>query len=392
MLKVSDFTYELPQEKIALFPLPERDQAKLLVYKKGEIIHSDFIQLADFLPGNAFLFFNDTRVISARMHFQKDTGAVIEIFLLSPFTPSTLLVQAMRATEVCTWECTIGNLKRWHEGTTLTKNIGDIVLQATLIDRAKGVVQFRWAGERSFAAIISQAGETPLPPYLKREADKRDQERYQTIYSRYDGAVAAPTAGLHFTNRVINDLKEKNIRHDFLTLHVSAGTFQPLKSDLVNEHTMHHEQIVIHRKNLENILMPDRFIVAVGTTSMRTLESIYWFGVRLKKNANAEFAITQDDPYVERSDVPALDAIGAVKKYLDETNQETISGNTAIFIKPGYRFRICNALITNFHLPESTLILLIAALIGSDWKKVYAEALRNDYRFLSYGDSSLLIP
>ena len=393
LLKIFDYTYNLPQEKIALFPLPHRDHSKLLVYNKGKIEHTHFQEIISFLPAHSFLFFNDTKVIPARLHFKKESGAEIEIFLLSPVGPSVLFSEVMQATETCVWECTIGNLKRWHENTTLSKTIKGTLVKATLLSREKGLVQFDWSGKKSFAEVVSIAGETPLPPYLKRKAEESDRERYQTIYSHYDGAVAAPTAGLHFTQKVFEDLNKEGVLHDFITLHVSAGTFQPVKNENVNEHTMHHEQIIVTKNNLENLLRPDKFIVAVGTTSMRTLESIYWFGVQLLQNKKAKFEISQNDPYNEESiQVPKVHAIEAVKNYLTETNQEMIIGETSIFIKPGYKFRVCDGLITNFHQPASTLILLVAAFVGNDWKKVYDEALSNNYRFLSYGDSSLLIP
>ena len=391
MINISDFSYELPAEKIAAYPLAQRDESRLLVYNKGEISHSHFKQLTDYLPSGSFLFFNDTKVIPARLHFKKDTGAEIEIFLLSPLKPSALLIETMQARKSSAWECTIGNLKRWTKGTSLTKQTGETSLKANLIDREKGIVEFTWDSDVSFAEIISQSGETPLPPYIKRKAEPSDRDRYQTIYSHFEGAVAAPTAGLHFTDRVFTQLKQKNIHHDFVTLHVSAGTFQPVKSEDVSEHIMHHEQIIVTKKNLENILNND-FIIPVGTTSMRTLESLYWYGVKLQSDSNASFTIEQEYPYQSENKFPKRQAIENVIAKMNDSKTDTLIGETSIFIKPGYQFRICNALITNFHQPASTLILLVAAFIGEDWRKIYYEALENNYRFLSYGDSSLLMP
>ena len=392
-LKINDYQYILPEERIALYPLPTRDESKLLVFNKGEISHSQFKHLTDFLPGNSFLFFNDTKVIPARMHFKKETGAGIEVFLLTPVDPSPILSVAMQTTQTSAWKCTIGNLKRWTSGVTLTKKIEGGAIEATLLQRKEGLVQFRWSSGKSFAEVISQSGETPLPPYLRRKAEDSDRERYQTIYSHNEGAVAAPTAGLHFTERVFDSLLKKNISHDFLTLHVSAGTFQPVKTENIEEHTMHAEQIVITKKNLDNLLTPGRCIIPVGTTSMRSLESLYWFGVKLWRNEKALFHIHQDDPYQLNHELPSTpQALGAVKKYMEETQRETLLGESAIFIKPGYDFKTCHGLITNFHQPGSTLMLLVAAFVGADWKKIYNEAMNNSYRFLSFGDSSLLLP
>ncbi|MFZ6012733.1 MAG: S-adenosylmethionine:tRNA ribosyltransferase-isomerase [Bacteroidota bacterium] len=400
-LNINDFIYDLPAERIALYPLAERDQSKLLFYHSGKIEHTRFYTLADHLPENSFLFFNDTKVIPARLQFKKETGAEIEIFLLNPLQPSSLLVEAMHATTTCVWKCTIGNLKRWTPGNVLKKNAHGIMLSATLINRQEGIVKFDWITVQSspsttslsFAEIVRLSGETPLPPYLKREAEASDRERYQTIYSKYEGAVAAPTAGLHFTDKIFESLRHKGIRHDFLTLHVSAGTFQPIKTEDAHQHVMHEEQIIVSRQNLKNLLMADRFIVPVGTTSMRTLESLYWFGVKLLTERNAEFNITQYDPYRRHDDLPSKEtSLRKVEDYMFQKQTDMLIGSTSIFIRPGYTFRVCQGLITNFHQPASTLILLVAAFTGNDWKKIYNEALHNDYRFLSYGDSSLLIP
>lgn len=392
MITINDYRYDLPEERIALFPLPNRDHSKLLVYRNRSVEHATFKNIADFLPQSSFLFFNDTKVIPARIHFRKDTGADIEIFLLSPVEPSPIVAQAMAVKGTCAWACTIGNLKRWKDS-HLVKTLADTTLRAELVDREKGIVRFSWDGDLSFAEVVSLAGETPLPPYLKRKAEASDKTRYQTIYSHHEGAVAAPTAGLHFTEEVFQSLKARHVEHDFLTLHVSAGTFQPVKVEDVSQHVMHHEQIVVTQKNLDNLLDKNRFIIPVGTTSMRTLESIYWYGVKLLKDRSAAFEISQDDPYQANQSPPsAQHAIEAVKEKLVNNNLEAIGGTTSIFIKPGYEFKICRGLITNFHQPGSTLMLLVAAFVGNDWKNIYQEALQNNYRFLSFGDSSLLIP
>jgi len=391
-LNTSDYSYILPQEKIAIYPLPRREDSKLLIYKNRQITHSTFISLPEYLPGKAFLFFNNTKVIPARLHFKKDTGAAIEIFLLHPLFPSVVLAETMVARGHCTWQCTIGHLKRWRAGSSLRMQMNGKVLEATLTDKHAGIVEFRWNHVQTFAEVLQDAGQTPLPPYIKRKAENIDRERYQTVYSHFEGAVAAPTAGLHFTEKVFEDLKAKNIGHDFLTLHVSAGTFQPIKTENPDDHIMHEEQVIIRRANLENLLRPDACITAVGTTSMRTLESLYWFGVKLLLNPGSEFTITQQDAYMLPGRFTKEEALKAITACMDRNETDTLTGETSIYIKPGYDFKVCQALITNFHQPASTLILLVAAFVGEDWRKIYDEALKNDYRFLSYGDSSLLIP
>lgn len=389
-IDVNNFSYHLPPEKIAKYPLPERDQSKLLFYHKGKIEHHTFVDLPSLLPGQSTLFFNDTKVIPARLIFQKTSGAHIEIFLLSPIYPSTLLVETLQSTGTCKWKCTIGNLRRWNLD-ALSKNIDGVTLTATLVDRQSGLVQFDWNGDSTFGEILQRIGNTPLPPYLNREPVALDEVRYQTVYSNREGAVAAPTAGLHFTPAVMEALEEKKFKLDFLSLHVSAGTFQPIKVKNALDHTMHQEQLVISRHNIET-LMDAKKIIAVGTTSLRTLESIYWYGVKLLRDSGDEFNIDQQYAYQQKEFPPAAEALEAIRKYMLSEKKETITGETSIYIVPGYPFRLCNGLITNFHQPSSTLILLVAALIGTDWKKVYDEALANNYRFLSYGDSSLLLP
>ncbi|MBK5279177.1 MAG: S-adenosylmethionine:tRNA ribosyltransferase-isomerase [Bacteroidia bacterium] len=390
-INIKDYSYDLPAERIALHPLLNRDQSKLLVYNAGEINHVLFASLADHLPKNALLFFNDTKVIPARLFFQKQSGSTIELFLLNPIVPS-LLQLAMETRGYVSWKCTIGNLKRWQDDSVLTRNLGNIEIQARLENREHGIVNFSWTPlKSSFAEVVNTFGVTPLPPYIKRDAEQSDRERYQTVYSQYDGAVAAPTAGLHFTKKVFEDIERKGIETDFLTLHVSAGTFQPVKVKNAVEHEMHSEQVIVNRKNIENLLS-DKTIIAVGTTSARTLESLYWYGVKLIQDSKADFTINQIEPYQLPSHHSKKAAFAAVAKKMAMENMETIAGKTSIYILPGYSFKVCEALITNFHQPGSTLMLLVAALIGDDWKKIYSQAIKGDYRFLSYGDSSLLIP
>jgi S-adenosylmethionine:tRNA ribosyltransferase-isomerase len=391
-IRIGDYTYNLPQDRIALHPLDRRDHSKLLIFRHGKVSHSVFGQIVNTVPENATLFFNNSKVIQARLRFEKETGAEIEVFLLHPVFPSSLLLDVMQSTQRCEWNCTIGNLKRWKENTALRKQIGSTVIEATLIDREKFIVRFQWTDERTFASIIAEAGETPLPPYLRRAAVPEDKHRYQTVYSNVEGAVAAPTAGLHFTPEILHSLKERGVKLEFVTLHVSAGTFQPVKTENAAEHPMHQEQLVVSRAAIEALQDEGRFIVAVGTTSMRTLESLYWFGVKLSADENALFHIDQNDPYEVETNLSLKDSAQFVLEYMSRKQTDTLVGETSIYIMPGYQFRVCKGLITNFHQPGSTLILLVAAFIGKAWKEVYNEALNNDYRFLSYGDSSILIP
>lgn len=386
-----DYTYILPEDRIALHPLKDRDQSKLLVYKGGVISHQKFSDLPNLLPNNATLFFNDTRVIPARIYFTKETGARIEVFLLNPVMDSQPVQIAMQATGSAKWMCTIGNLKKWKEGAPLTHERDGITLAATLKDSAAGEVEFSWTPSTlSFAEIVEHFGHTPLPPYLHREANEEDKNRYQTVYSHHKGAVAAPTAGLHFSEHVINQLITIGLVLDYLTLHVSAGTFQPIKTANAFEHPMHAEQIIISRQNIDNLLLTNRKVIAVGTTSMRTLESLYWYGVKLLKGEDT-FNIAQNEPYLANQSIPTRkEALEAVKEKMG--SQSTLMGQTSIFMVPGYKFRVCDGLITNFHQPGSTLMLLVAAFVGSGWKSIYETALRENYRFLSYGDSSLLLP
>lgn len=408
-LRLSQFQYELPDERIARFPLAQRDASKLLVYQSGAIEHAQFANLPDLLPDGSFLVFNNTKVIPARLYFTRSTGAVIELFLLNPVDseatrPGTSVVVqpislAMEATGSAIWQGMIGNRKRWKPAESLSATFatpkGPVTLTASWYDQEQSVVQLNWTpADLRFAEVIQYAGEIPLPPYLKRATAETDRETYQTVYSTQEGAVAAPTAGLHFTPAVFEKLVGKGIAHDYLTLHVGAGTFQPIKAEDVREHHMHTEQVIYTKQNLQHLLPHLDRLIAVGTTSMRALESLYWMGVKLLLNEPNPFQLDQHFAYqVPVGEQPSPEeAIGAVLQYLLDTEQESVVAHTGIYITPGYGVKLCKGIVTNFHQPGSTLILLIAALIGDDWRTVYKEALQNDYRFLSYGDSSLLLP
>lgn len=383
-LKLEDYSYELPSSRIAKHPPKERGTSKLLVYQKGEISHESFRNIADQLPQNSTLVFNDTKVIPARIILHKQTGARIEIFLLEPLAPSSVHEEVMTSLMTCTWKCMIGNAKKWKQGSTIRNECLNFTARRTCED----VVTFEWEG-MTFSQLLTEIGKIPLPPYIQREIEQEDKDRYQTVYSRLDGAVAAPTAGLHFTNEIINDLKARDFLINYVTLHISSGTFQPIKTKNITQHPMHSEQVWIQRQTIESLRSSPRTI-CVGTTSMRTLESLYWFGVRLH-HKKQDFYIRKEDPY-KLSPIDKYTALNLVLEYMDSNQLNQLGGKTEIFIYPGYNFRICDGIITNFHMPNSTLILLIAAFIGKDWRKIYREALDNDYLFLSYGDSSLLIP
>ena len=383
-MKLADYSYDLPEFRIAKHPPKERGTSKLLIYNQGNIEHHNFGDISQELPKDATLVFNDTKVIPARIIMHRETGARIEIFLLEPLRPSTSHEVIMSTEKTCTWKCMIGNARKWKENTILSHP----TLNFTATRTGKDEVTFHWE-TMSFSELLEEIGKIPLPPYIHREVEDEDKDRYQTVYSKMNGAVAAPTAGLHFTENIISDLRKKGVHTEYVTLHVSAGTFQPIKTDDITEHPMHNEQVWIQKETIEKLIVSTQTI-AVGTTSMRTLESLYWFGVRLEQG-NEEFYIKQTDPYT----FSAVDKKKALQNVLDFMNKKGINqlgGQTEIFLYPGYQFKICEGLITNYHMPNSTLILLIAAFIGEDWRKVYQEALDNDYKFLSYGDSSLLIP
>lgn len=391
IIDIREYQYDLPSDRIAIYPLAERDQSKLLVYRKGEIDHSTFSKINSFLPHQSVIFFNDTKVIPARLFFSKETGAEIELFLLRP--EDSEINNAMQTGGSTQWQCTIGNLKRWTDGISLRKEINQVTLTASLINRIDGIVKFEWSPMNlTFGEVLNSFGVTPLPPYIKRPAEQSDRKRYQTIYSQAEGAVAAPTAGLHFTDTIIGHIKASGAVTDYVTLHVSAGTFQPVKVSNALDHTMHEEKIILTKKNVENLLLENRKIIAVGTTSLRTLESAYWYGVKLMDNPEAAFKIEKLDPYSGSAKLPSKkEALAAILEMMSQKRIDSISGETSIYIVPGYQFQTVDALITNFHQPGSTLMLLVAAFVGNDWKRIYQQALDNNYRFLSYGDSSLLI-
>jgi S-adenosylmethionine:tRNA ribosyltransferase-isomerase len=397
-INLKDFDYHLPDYKIAKFPAEPRDSSKLLVYNKGTVSHSQFFNLPDFLPAGSFLFFNNTKVIPARLYFQKSTGATIEIFLLEPREPTNIITLAMQHTGSVVWQCMIGNKKKWKNGEKLklSEIYGETAkeLVAECIDENANLIRFSWNDDSMrWTDILQLLGEIPLPPYFKRKPSEADKEKYQTVYAEKDGAVAAPTAGLHFTEEVFKSLANQGIGKDFLTLHVSAGTFQPVKTENALDHNMHSEQVVFSKENLENLLKYEGKIIAVGTTSLRALESLYWT-LDAPVEGSGFFSIEKLKPYETPAEkqIPFAEIIRRWISYMEKHNLREIRGETEIMIVPGYEFKVCRGLITNYHLPETTLILLVAALVGEDWRKIYDVALQNDYRFLSYGDSSLLLP
>lgn len=395
-IDLKEYEYTLPEERIAKHPLEKRDHSKLLEYKNGIIHHRHFFDLPSLLDYDSLLVYNNTKVIPARLVFQRQTGARIEVFLLQPVAPSRVMSEIMASKKPVVWETMIGNLKKWKDGEALQGTVSvvnqQVVLTARLLNRELNQVEFSWSeGEIAFVDLVEACGETPLPPYLNRKALEEDKSRYQTVYSEKEGAVAAPTAGLHFTEEILERLRKKGVQEAALTLHVSAGTFQPIKVETVEEHPMHSEQMEIRLETIEKLLNHKGKIIAVGTTSVRTLESMYWFGVQLLENRGTLFQIEKLAPYVRRESLPTgKAALEAIVKEMHAKSVDSLLGTTEIFLFPGYQFQLVDGLITNFHQPGSTLVLLIAALLGEDWKKVYQEALANDYRFLSYGDSSLL--
>ena len=402
-IRISEFNYPLPDERIAKFPLPVRDQSKLLLYRHGEVTEDIFTSLPDYLPANSLIIFNNTKVIQARLHFHKETGALIEVFCLEPIQPNDYALN-FQQTEHAAWLCMIGNLKKWKEG-ALKREI-TVKGKPLTLTAERGAchgtshwVDFRWNNpEITFADILDVFGELPIPPYLNRETQESDKETYQTVYSKIKGSVAAPTAGLHFTPRVLDALREKGVALEELTLHVGAGTFKPVKSEEIEGHEMHTEYISVNRSTLEKLVAHEGKAIAVGTTSVRTLESLYHIGVTLLHNPNAteeDLHVKQWQPYetaLETAATPAVDALQAIIAYLDRHHMETLHSSTQIIIAPGYEYRIVKAMVTNFHQPQSTLLLLVSAFLHGDWRKIYDYALAHDFRFLSYGDSSLLIP
>ncbi len=396
-LQTEHYNFELPDNRIRKYPIEKREEAKLLLYQQGAISHHQFYSLPDLLPNNSCLVFNDTKVIPARLHFKKETGALIEIFLLEPVAPSTIISEAMLVKNSITWKCMIGNLKKWKDAPlelNLEIDKKPIQVKAHLVDRSTMSVRLEWNGQHAFVDIVAAIGALPLPPYFHRDAEDSDYERYQTVYSAHEGAVAAPTAGLHFTTKLMEELGAKGIQKESLTLHVSAGTFQPVKAQNITEHKMHAEQVVLSLQNIHNLIKNSENLIAVGTTSMRTLESLYWYGVKLIQQESTTFFVDQNYAYSHsEASLPTLgESLRAILTHMEQNKIQTLNGSTEIFIRPGYKLRACRGLITNYHMPQSTLLMLIAAIIGPDWKTIYQEAMDHGYQFLSYGDSSLLLP
>lgn len=394
-IHIEDFNYPLPDERIAKYPLADRDASKLLVYK-GSPVESCFAEISELLPEGSIMVFNDTKVVPARLHFQRETGAHIEIFCLEPVSPDEY-VTMFAATGQCRWKCIVGNVKRWkndslHLYNPLNDNvIADMNLTADLVERTgeTSIVEFSWSNGAPFSQVLEICGSVPIPPYLNRETEDIDLERYQTLYARYRGSVAAPTAGLHFTERVLDNIRKRGINTETVCLHVGAGTFLPVKSSLVSEHTMHREPFVVSLELIQKLISLKGKLIAVGTTSVRTLESLYYVGVKcIEKGVPGDVA--QWDPYVREYEYSLSDSLNAIEKYLIENDLKELKVGTEIIIVPGFTFRVVDVLVTNFHQPQSTLLLLISAFVGGGWKAIYDFALANDFRFLSYGDSSLL--
>ena len=399
-IKISDYNYPLPDERIAKFPLTVRDQSKLLVYRHGEVSEDRFTSLPEYLNKGELMIFNNTKVIQARLHFRKETGALIEIFCLEPIQPNDYALN-FQQTQHAAWLCMIGNLKKWKEG-GLQKQMcvkGHNITLTAIRGECRGTshwVDFDWDNDAvTFADILEVFGELPIPPYLNRETQESDKETYQTVYSKIKGSVAAPTAGLHFTDRVLDDLKAKGIDLEEVTLHVGAGTFRPVKSEEIEGHEMHTEYISVRKHTIEKLLQHGGEAIAVGTTSVRTLESLYYIGVQISRHPDASeemLHVRQWMPYEEGVTLTTIDALQFVLDYMNHNHLEALHTSTQIIIAPGYEYKIVKKIVTNFHQPQSTLLLLVSAFVKGDWHKIYDFALSHDFRFLSYGDSSLLIP
>ena len=408
-IRIQDFNYDLPDERIAKFPLAERDHSKLLVYKAEEgqdtekcITESQFFHIPEFLPKGEMMVFNNTKVIQARLRFRKDTGALIEVFCLEPFSPAEY-TENFVAVGHCQWLCMIGNLKKWKSKSTLQLQLKNDSGETLLLNADyKGehgtshIIEFSWEGNYSFAEVLDIAGELPIPPYLNRETQESDKRTYQTVYSKIKGSVAAPTAGLHFTDEVLRDIDSAGIDREEVTLHVGAGTFKPVKSEEIEGHEMHSEYIVVKRQTIEKLIRHGGKTIAVGTTSVRTLESLYYIGRKIIKakgmDADLDLHVNQWEPYEDKDEISTLESLNAILDYLDRHNLTALHTSTQIIIAPGYKYHIVRWMVTNFHQPQSTLLLLVSAFIGDNWRKLYDYALGHDFRFLSYGDSMLLIP
>lgn len=405
-IHISDYQYPLPDERIAKFPIAQRDHSKLLVYRHGEVGEDVFYHLPDYLPKDSLMVFNNTKVIQARMHFRKSTGALIEVFLLEPAEPSDYELM-FQTTGHCAWYCLVGNLKKWKEGTLereLTMDNGKWIIKATRgeIHGTSHRIDFEWTGGVSFAEVIDMMGELPIPPYLNRETQESDKTTYQTVYSKIKGSVAAPTAGLHFTEQVLQAIDAAGIDREELTLHVGAGTFKPVKSEEIEGHEMHTEFISVRRSTIQKLIDHNASAIAVGTTSVRTLESLYYMGLKVMQNPDLsedQLHVAQWEPYEsEKGKVnseeftTAVQALQALLLWMEAHDLQVLHSSTQIIIAPGYDYKIVKMLVTNFHQPQSTLLLLVSAFVKGDWRKIYDYALAHDFRFLSYGDSSLLIP
>ena len=395
---IADYDYPLPDERIALFPAPQRDGSKLMLHRRGRISDHNFGELPELLPPDSLLVMNNTRVIHARLPFRKSTGAAIEIFCLEPLTPATDVQLAMQQTAGCTWRCLVGNAKKWKGGELLLPiMVGetkcDLTAKIIAIEEETFRIGFSWEpAELSFAQIIEAAGKVPLPPYIRRDATPTDAERYQTIFAAHDGSVAAPTAGLHFTDEVFNSLSKKKIQRAYITLHVGAGTFKPVATDDVRHHVMHPEQVVVTRQLLDTLAAASGNIIAVGTTAVRSLESLYWLGASYLQTGAMPQIVDQWQPYqTDAISYKTHDILIALREYLTAKGADHLSFSTQVMLLPGYKFRLVNGMITNFHQPKSTLLLLISAFLGPAWRDIYDHALAKDYRFLSYGDACLFL-
>ena len=395
-LRIEDFTYDLPAGRIAAFPLEQRDQSKLLVASGFEFFESRFREILSFLEPGSLMVLNNTRVVQARLEFFKETGARIEIFCLQPLEPVTDVHLALGHSSPVKWQCLVGNAKKWKAGKlSLEDPATGLKLTAQMFSRQgeEFEIEFAWQpSPLSFGEVLEQAGKTPLPPYINRKAEEGDKKTYQTLYAKDDGSVAAPTAGLHFTPAVFEALQQKGIEHRFLTLHVGAGTFKPVSTQTIGGHQMHSEQFMVERSLLQSLIDRKGQVISVGTTSMRTLESLYWLGAKMRRGylpQNGFARIDQWEPYIHSEKSALSDCLSAIIDYLDKRKMNSLQGETALIIVPGYEFRLVDVLITNFHQPRSTLLLLVAAFAGSKWKAAYEFALNNNFRFLSYGDSCL---
>lgn len=395
-IHIEDYSYNLPEERIARYPLPRRDASKLLCYKDGVPSEYSFTDISTLIPSDSMMVFNDTKVVPARLHFQRQTGAHIEIFCLEPVEPKEYAT-IFASTDRCRWKCIVGNVKRWKNDTlTLYNPLNDrqitrMSLKADLVmrDGETAVVEFSWGDGEPFSRVLEVCGSVPIPPYLNRGTEAVDLERYQTLYARFRGSVAAPTAGLHFTDDVMNEIRSRGVDMETVCLHVGAGTFLPVKSSLVSEHTMHREPFTVTLAFLEKLKSKAGRLIAVGTTSVRTLESLYYVGVKCIEDGHPS-DVMQWEPYVKDWQYSLSDALDAIINYLKNNNLSELSVGTKIIIVPGFRFRVTDILVTNFHQPQSTLLLLISAFTGGDWHAIYDFAMSHEFRFLSYGDSSIL--